>query len=57
MISAFRRIESNASIRQDAVLGGVGVGLNQIVSKIYKTINYKRQDKKFVIFWDEEILI
>lgn len=56
IIEAFRRVESNSAIRQDAVLGGVGVGLNQIVSRVYKTINYKRQ-KKFVIFWDEEILI
>lgn len=56
-ITAFKKIEQNARIRQDSVMGGVGIKLEEMCRQVYRTINYKKSSNKFIQFWNEEILI
>jgi len=55
-VVAFKRVEQNASIRQDSHVANKEI-LESMTRKIYRVLNYKRSANRFVQFWDEEILI
>ena len=55
-VDVFKKVEQNSGIRQDSHVANKEV-LEAMTRKIYKVINKKRTVNKFVIFWDDEILI
>ncbi len=56
IINAFKRVEQNASIRQDSHVANKEV-LESMTRKVYRVLNYKRSSNKFIQYWDEEIVI
>lgn len=56
IIEAFKRVEQNASIRQDSHVANKEI-LEAMTRKIYRTLNYKRSSNKFIQYWDEELRI
>ncbi len=55
-VEVFKKVEQNSGIRQDSHVANKEV-LESMTRKIYQVINKKRMDNKFVIFWEDEILI
>ncbi len=53
-IKGFVNLESSGKIRQNTMVSAtVGIGAMELTKEIYKVINYKRQNNRFVIFWEE----
>jgi hypothetical protein len=55
IIDSFKKLEGNSMIRQESY-GVDNISLERLTSKVYQVINKGRQ-KKFIIFWDEDILV
>ncbi len=51
-IVTFRKIEGNAPIRQNSNVTSIDF-LEKMTMQIYKVINYKRSQNKFVLFWED----
>jgi hypothetical protein len=56
-INAFRRIESNDSIRRDSSSSFDLNAMDILTRKIYNVLNYRRSSNKFEIFWEEDLVI
>lgn len=56
-IKVFRHIETNDTIRRESSSSYDLNAMEMLTRKIYNVINHKRSVNKFVIFWEEEMLI
>lgn len=57
MVKSIKPIETNDTIRRELGSSYDRNSLETITRKIYNVINFRRSANKFVIFWDEDILI
>ena len=56
LTKAFKQIETKDSIRRDSMSVDI-LSLEAMTRKLYTIVNFKRTVNKFIIFWEEEILI
>lgn len=57
MVKSFKQIESNDNIRRNLSASYDIAGLELLTRQIYSVINFRRTSTKFLIFWEEDILI
>lgn len=57
MIKAFQPVETSDMVRRESSSSYDLNGMEMLTRKIYNVVNHKRSVNKFVIFWEEEMLI